>query len=440
MSSERIPPHNMEAEQSVLGACMLSKDALYDVLEKVREEDFYNKNHGEIFAAIKSLEKKGSPVDVLTVSDELARRNSLDMVGGRAYVATLSANVPSTSNAGQYAAIVTDSAEMRRLIETAGDIMEQGYSSELPASTILDHAEQQIFEIAQSRNTRDMAKLKDVLADNMALINELADKKGDIIGVPTGFIDLDKMTSGMQKSDLIILAARPSMGKTAFALCVARNAAIKGYKVAIFSLEMGKMQLSQRLLSMEAGVDSQRLRTGRLDNNDWMKMSAVMDRLSEADIRIDDTPGITVMGIKNKCRRMKADSGLDLVIIDYLQLMSAEGRVESRQQEVSNLSRNLKQLARELDCPVLVLSQLSRAVESRSDHRPQLADLRESGSIEQDADVVLFLYRDEVYNPETEQPGECEVHVSKQRNGPIGDVHVLWQGRYTRFVNKQQGS
>ena len=440
MSSERIPPHNMEAEQSVLGACMLSKDALYDVLEKVREEDFYNKNHGEIFAAIKSLEKKGSPVDVLTVSDELARRNSLDMVGGRAYVATLSANVPSTSNAGQYAAIVTDSAEMRRLIETAGDIMEQGYSSELPASTILDHAEQQIFEIAQSRNTRDMAKLKDVLADNMALINELADKKGDIIGVPTGFIDLDKMTSGMQKSDLIILAARPSMGKTAFALCVARNAAIKGYKVAIFSLEMGKMQLSQRLLSMEAGVDSHRLRTGRLDNNDWMKMSAVMDRLSEADIRIDDTPGITVMGIKNKCRRMKADSGLDLVIIDYLQLMSAEGRVESRQQEVSNLSRNLKQLARELDCPVLVLSQLSRAVESRSDHRPQLADLRESGAIEQDADVVLFLYRDEVYNPETEQPGECEVHVSKQRNGPIGDVHVLWQGRYTRFVNKQQGS
>ena len=440
MAGERIPPHNMEAEQSVLGACMLSKDALYDVLEKVREEDFYNKNHGEIFAAIKALEKKGSPVDVLTVSDELARRNSLDMVGGRAYVATLSANVPSTSNAGQYASIVTDSAEMRRLIETAGDIMEQGYSSELPASTILDHAEQQIFEIAQSRNTRDMAKLKDVLADNMALINELADKKGEIIGVPTGFIDLDQMTSGMQKSDLIILAARPSMGKTAFALCVARNAAIKGYKVAIFSLEMGKMQLSQRLLSMEAGVDANRLRTGRLESNDWMKMSAVMDRLSEADIRIDDTPGMTVMGIKNKCRRMKADSGLDLVVIDYLQLMSADGRAESRQQEVSNLSRNLKQLARELDCPVLVLSQLSRAVESRSDHRPQLADLRESGSIEQDADVVLFLYRDEVYDKETDRPGECEVHVSKQRNGPIGVVDVLWQGRYTRFVNKQQGS
>lgn len=440
MAGERIPPHNMEAEQSVLGACMLSKDALYDVLEKVREEDFYNKNHGEIYAAIKALEKKGSPVDVLTVSDELARRNSLEMVGGRAYVATLSANVPSTSNAGQYASIVTDSAEMRRLIETASDIMEQGYSSELPASTILDHAEQQIFEIAQSRNTRDMAKLKDVLADNMALINELADKQGEIIGVPTGFIDLDKMTSGMQKSDLIILAARPSMGKTAFALCVARNAAIKGYKVAIFSLEMGKMQLSQRLLSMEAGVDANRLRTGRLDNNDWMKMSAVMDRLSEADIRIDDTPGMTVMGIKNKCRRMKADAGLDLVVIDYLQLMSADGRAESRQQEVSNLSRNLKQLARELDCPVLVLSQLSRAVESRSDHRPQLADLRESGSIEQDADVVLFLYRDEVYDKETDRPGECEVHVSKQRNGPIGVVDVLWQGRYTRFVNKQQGS
>ena len=278
--------------------------------------------------------------------------------------------------------------------------------------------------------------LKDVLLDNMNSISERAKNKGALTGVTSGFIDLDRMTSGLQRSDLVILAARPSMGKTAFALCVARNAAIKGNKVLIFSLEMSSEQLSQRLIAMEAGVDAQKLRSGDLDNNDWKKITTTIDRLGDADISIDDTPGLSLMEIKNKCRRLKAERGLDLVVVDYLQLMSAEGRAESRQQEISALSRGMKQLAREMDCPVLVLSQLSRATETRTDHRPILSDLRESGAIEQDADVVLFLYRDEVYNEDTEYPGECEVHIAKQRNGPIGTVNVLWQNSYTKFVNK----
>lgn len=436
MAQERIPPHSEEAEQSVLGACMLSKDAMYDVMEKVRAEDFYNKHHKEIYEAIQSLEKKGSAVDMLTVCDELKKRGSLEAVGGRGYVATLTSAVPTTTNAGQYATIVVEKAEMRRLIDTAGNILEQGYSAEMEAQDILDHAEQAIFDIAQNRQKQDMIPLHDVLEENMRMISELAENKGQLTGVPTGLTDVDKKTNGLQRSDLIILAARPSMGKTAFALCVARNAAVKGHKVAIFSLEMSKYQLSQRLIAMEAGVDVQKLRTGDLDTGDWQKISVVMDTLSEADIIIDDTPGMSAMEIKNKCRRLKAEKGLDLVVVDYLQLMAAEGRPENRQQEVSAMSRNLKQLARELDCPVLVLSQLSRAPETRNDHRPMMSDLRESGAIEQDADVIFFLYRDEVYNEETDNPGECEVHIAKQRNGPTGVVDVRWQSRYTKFVNK----
>jgi replicative DNA helicase len=432
----RIPPHSREAEVSALGASMLSKDALYDVAEQVRPGDFYEKNHQEIFEAILDIHRQNAPVDVLTVCEALKRRNTLEMVGGRAYIASLSAAVPSTANAGEYAKIVAEKAELRHLIKTAGDIVDKGYTDDLAADRILDFAEQRIFEISQGRQKKNVIQLKDVLLDNMNAISERAKNKGSITGVPTGFIDLDRMMSGMQRSDLIILAARPSMGKTAFALCVARNAAVKGSKVLIFSLEMSAEQLSQRLIAMEAGVDAQKLRSGDLDTHDWNKITATIDRLGEADISIDDTPGLSLMEIKNKCRRLKAERGLDLVVVDYLQLMSAEGRVESRQQEISALSRGMKQLAREMDCPVLVLSQLSRATETRTDHRPILSDLRESGAIEQDADVVLFLYRDEVYNEDTEYPGECEVHVAKQRNGPIGTVDVLWQSSYTKFVNK----
>ena len=437
MPMDRIPPHNEEAERSVLGACMLSRDALMDVLERLRGKDFYNKNHQEIFEAMVSLEEKGSAVDVLTVCDELGKRGSLQIVGGRAYVAELSADVPTTSNAGEYARIVAEKAEMRQLIQTAGDIVERGYSDEMDARDILDYAERNIFEIAKDRQNKDMAALRDVLDINVKQINERAEHKGEILGVPTGLIDLDRLTNGLQKSDLIILAARPSMGKTAFALCVARNAAAKGKKVALFSLEMSRYQLSQRLISMEAKIDSKKLRSGDLEPEDWKKISAVVDTLGKMDIQIDDTPGLSMMEIKNKCRRLQAEKGLDLVVVDYLQLMSYGGRAESRQQEVSALSRELKQLARELDCPVLVLSQLSRAPETRTDHRPILADLRESGAIEQDADVVLFLYREEVYDKETDKPGICEINVAKQRNGPVDKTEVVWQGRYTRFANKQ---
>ncbi len=433
---ERIPPHNEEAERSVLGAAMLDKDALYDVSEKVKAGDFYNQNHKEIFEAISEISRRNAPVDVLTVCEELKKRNSLEMVGGRGYVATLSSSVPSTSNAGEYAKIVAEKAELRNLILAAGDILDKGYGDSLEAQAVLDFAEKSIFEIAQGRQSKNMTPLKDILLENMDMISQRAKNKDQLTGVTTGLIDLDTKTNGLQKSDMVILAARPSMGKTAFALCVARNAAAKGHKVLIFSLEMSKHQLSQRLIAMEAAVDAQKLRTGNLEDGDWNKITATIDRLGEADITIDDTPGLSIMEIKNKCRRLKAEKGLDLIVLDYLQLMNYEGKSESRQQEVTALSRALKQLAREMDCPILVLSQLSRATETRTDHRPILSDLRESGAIEQDADVVLFLYRDEVYNPETEKPGECEVHVAKQRNGPTGVVEVMWQSTYTKFVNK----
>lgn len=436
---ERIPPHNGSAEISVLGAAMLDKDALYDVAEKISSEDFYDPNNKEIFDAIMELHKKNSPVDILTVCEELKKRNALEMVGGRGYVASLSSDVPTTANAGEYAKIVAEKSEMRKLISTAGEIMEKSYADSIDAGKVLDYAEQQIFEIAQGRQNENVVHLKDILLDNMNAISERAKNKGALTGVTTGFLDLDSMTSGLQKSDMVIVAARPSMGKTAFALCMARNAAIKGNKVLIFSLEMSSDQLSQRLIAMEAGVDAQKLRNGDLDNKDWNKITTTIDRLGEADISIDDTPGLSLMEMKNKCRRLKAEKGLDLVVIDYLQLMEFQGRADSRQQEISSLSRGLKQLAREVECPVVVLSQLSRATETRTDHRPILSDLRESGAIEQDADVVLFLYRDEVYNDETDAPGECEVHVAKQRNGPIGRVDLLWQSTYTKFVNKNFG-
>lgn len=436
---ERIPPHNQEAEQSVLGSALLNKDALFDIIEILTPADFYSEIHREIFEAILELHKKNVPVDVLTVSEELKKRNSLDMVGGRAYVATLSTSVPSTSNAAEYAKIVEEKSLLRRLIGTAEDIVQNGYDETLEANEIMDAAEKGIFEIAQRGQRSDFVHIKDVLIENINTIDKVSNLDGDLIGLTTGFKDLDHMLSGLQKSDLIILAARPAMGKTAFALSIAQQAAIKGGgSVMIFSLEMGREQLGQRLLSMESRVEMQNLKTGNLKRNDWDKINLALDALSKADINIDDTPGITVMEMKNKCRRLKAEKGLDLVVVDYLQLMNSVGKSDSRTQEVSALSRSLKLLARELDCPVIVLSQLSRAPEQRpNNHRPMLADLRESGSIEQDADIVMFLYRDEYYNEETEFPGECEVIIAKHRNGSTGTVNVTWLGKYTRFADKK---
>ena len=437
--AERVIPHSDEAERSVLGASMLDERALIEVAEKIKPEDFYKKNHQEIFAAMMQLHRQNAPVDSLTVSEELSKRGVLEMVGGRAYVAGLASDVPSIANASEYASIVAEKALLRNLIIVSDDVMSKSYADDTEAEKMLDYSEQQIMDIARKRQSRSVVALSDILLDNMEMINERSKTKGQITGVPTGLTDLDRKTSGLQKSDLIILAARPSMGKTAFALCVAKNAAAKGNKVMIFSLEMSKEQLTQRLLAMEAMVDSDKMRKGDLNTEDWKALSKAADSLDKAKIFIDDTPGMPLMEMKNKCRRLKEKEGLDLVIVDYLQLMEMGGRVESRQLEIAALSRQMKQMARELECPVIALSQLSRASEQRKDNRPILSDLRDSGAIEQDADVVLFLYRDEVYNPETEKPGECEVNVAKQRNGPIGVVEVRWLAPYTKFVNKMQG-
>ena len=398
---EKIPPHNEEAEKSILGASLLSKDALINIMDIVKPRDFYSEMHKEIFTAIRELYSRNEPVDTLTVSEELKKRNSLEMVGGRAYIASLASGVPSTANAGQYAKIVAEKAVLRKLITASTDIIEEAYKETMDADMVLDYAERGIFEIAQAKQSKDVAALKDVLIKNIEIIDEASRQEGNIIGVPTGFRDLDAKTSGLQRSDLVIVAARPAMGKTAFALNVAQQAAIKGRaSVLIFSMEMSKEQLGQRLLSMESRVEMQKLKTGDLNRKDWDDINIALDILSEANIFIDDTPGISIMEIKNKCRRIKAEHELDLIVLEYLQLMSYEGKTDSRQQEISALSRHLKLLAREMDCPVIVLSQLSRAPEQRTDHRPQLSDLRESGAIEQDADIVLFLYRDDYYEKE----------------------------------------
>ena len=434
---ERIPPHNPDAERSVLGAALLSKDALFDVVEVVGPEDFYDPNHREIFSVLYELSKKNAPVDALTVAEELDKRGSLEMVGGRAYVAGLSSTTPTTANAAEYAKIVAEKAAIRRLIEKADDIVAKGYDKSMDAGQLLDYAENGIFEISQSRQKGVYVSLKDVLLSNIDAIDKASKLKDGLTGVTTGFKDLDAKTSGFQRSDLIILAARPAMGKTAFALSLALNAAIKGgASVMVFSMEMAKEQLGQRLLAMESKVEMQKLKTGRLERRDWDDVNDALEVLSGAEIFIDDTAGISIMEMKSKCRRLKAENKLDLIIIDYLQLMNPEGRsLDSRTQEISVISRNLKLLARELNCPVIVLSQLSRNPEQRTDHRPMLSDLRDSGSIEQDADIVLFLYRDEYYNENTDVPGECEVIIAKQRSGPTGTVKVAWLDKITKFVD-----
>ncbi|MCQ2544950.1 MAG: replicative DNA helicase [Clostridia bacterium] len=433
---ERIPPHNLDAEKSVLGAALLSNDALYEVLELLKPVDFYDPNHKEIFQAIFELARKNSPIDALTVSNELDKRGSLNMVGGRAYVASLATATPTTANAAEYGKIVAEKAVVRRLIAKADEIVTMGYDKSVEAVQLMDYAENGIFDISQNGMKGSYTQLKDILMSNVEAIDQAAKLDGGLTGVTTGFKDLNEKTSGWHNSDLIILAARPAMGKTAFALSLAQNAALKGDKtVLIFSLEMPKVQISERMLSMESKVEMQKIKTGKLDRRDWDDLTAAMETLSSARIFIDDTPGNTLMEMKSKCRRLKAEGALDLVIIDYLQLMTPEGRADSRVQEVSIITRNLKLLARELDCPVIVLSQLSRGPEQRTDHRPMLSDLRESGSIEQDADIVMFLYRDEYYNEDTDSPGECEVIIAKQRRGPVGTVKLAWLDKITKFVD-----
>lgn len=431
---EKIPPHNTDAEKSALGAALLSKDAMALVIDAVRPDDFYDAAHREIFQVMIDLFRQNIPVDIVTVCEELKKKKSLDMVGGRAYVASLSGEAMSTVNAGEYAKIVAEKSSLRKLIHSAEDIREKSFKENIDAEEILDYAEKSIFEIAQQKQTTDYAPIQDVLMENMAMIDKAIATKGKVVGLPTGYTKFDEVTSGLHRSDLIIVAARPAMGKTAFALNIALNTATKAdASVLLFSLEMSKEQLGQRLLSMESRVEMQKLKTGEIKRDDWERIAVAVDNLAKAKIHIDDTPGVGIMEMKNKCRRLKAEKGLDLVVIDYLQLMKAEGRADSRQQEISALSRYLKLLAREIDCPVIVLSQLSRAPEMRQDHRPILSDLRESGSIEQDADMVIFLYRDDYYNEDSEKAGTCEVNIAKHRSGPTEKIDLTWVARYTKF-------
>ncbi len=433
--NERIPPHSIEAEKSVLGSVLQSKEALFEVLEILEPDDFYSEHHKEVFEAVRELNRRSEPVDILTVSEELKKRNTLAMVGGRAFVASLPTEAPSTANAESYAHIIKEKAILRSLIQASADILDRSYKDKTDSQEVLSFAEQEIFNIARAKQKKDYTSLYDVMMENISQIDAMASTEGKLIGLTTGFVDLDEKTAGLQKSNLIIVAARPAMGKTAFVLNLAQNAALKAdAKVLIFSLEMSKEELGMRMLSSDTCIDLAKLKMGDLNRGEWEDLYIGIDRLTKAGIYIDDTPGISLMEMKNKCRRLKAEKGLDLIIVDYLQLM--EAKAESRQQEISKLSRSLKILAKEMDCPVIVLSQLSRAVEQRIEKKPQLSDLRESGAIEQDADLVMFLYRDEYYNPETDKPNTCEVILAKHRGGSTGTVELAWLGKYTKFADK----
>jgi replicative DNA helicase len=437
----RVPPHNLQAEESVLGALLLSRDAIGQVSEQgLRPDDFYRPAHQHVFDAIKALYSSGGAVDVVTVADELRRAGLLDEVGGAEALHELQNATPAISSAGQYARIVQDTALLRRLIYAAGDIAELAYSEPDDVRKALDEAETKVFDIAEQTVTDTVRPLDDLLAEAMDRLQETFDRGDIITGVPTGYTDLDELLSGLQGSALYIVGARPAMGKTAFGLGMATHVAQHTAKpVLVFSLEMGHNELTQRILASEARVDSTKIRTGRLAEADWAKIGKAIGRL-EVPLLLDDNPRVTVMEIRAKARRIKARYGaLGLIVIDYLQLMSGHGNSENRQLEVSEISRNLKILARELEVPIVALSQLSRNLEARSDKRPMLSDLRESGSLEQDADVVMFLYRDEVYNPESPDKGSAEVIVAKHRSGPIGTKRLVFLGQYTRFDNAARG-
>ncbi len=433
----KVPPHSIEAEHTLLGSILIDKEALEVAINKLKGEFFYYDGNKEIFEAAKKLSYDNMPVDLLTITEELKKRNKLEQVGGVDYLAGLADNVYSPKNAKAYCKIIEEKAITRSVIKAANEILSKGYQDEEEVKSLIELAEKRIFDISQQREKRDFSHMKDIVLDVFNLLEERANHDGSMTGLTTGFQDIDHMTAGLQKSDFILIAARPSMGKTAFALNLALNAAVKDKaNVAIFSLEMAKEQLVQRIVSMESLVESNKLRSGQLEGDDWDKITRASSRISEANIYIDDTPGITLFEVQSKCRRLSAQNGLDLVVIDYLQLMEGEGRSESRQQEISSLSRGLKGLAREMSCPVISLSQLSRAPEQRQDHRPILSDLRESGAIEQDADVVMFLYRDEYYHEDTEKRGVAEVKIAKHRNGPTGTVELSWVERFTKFANK----
>ena len=435
----RVPPHSEEAEQSVLGSMLMDRDAVNVAVENLSQEDFYNLRHGEIFGAMVDLYHENRAVDLVTLKNQLEQKGKLEAAGDMKYLSQIAAAVPNSVHIKNYVQIVKDKSLYRKFIQLGNQVMAEGYSTETPIDVLSEEVEQKVFRILQNKGNEDFSHIRDVLLETFDDIERIAKSEGEITGIPTGFVDLDYRTSGLQPSDLVLVGARPSMGKTAFALNVVQHAAVRKHKCsAIFSLEMSKKQLVNRMLSCEAGVESEKLRSGKLEDSDWEKLAMALAPLSEAPIYIDDTPGITLAEMRSKCRKLKMDKGLDLIMIDYLQLMSGSGRNgDNRQQEISDISRGLKALAREMQAPVVALSQLSRALEARADHRPMLSDLRESGAIEQDADVVMFLYRDEYYHPETEDKNIAEIIIAKQRNGPTGTVKLAWLGQYTKFANLQ---
>lgn len=438
MELGKIPPHDLDAEQAILGSMLTDRDAVISSVEVLKEEDFYREDNRAIYAAILNLYNRAEPIDIITVKSELESMGKFQQIGGLEYLAELPEKVPTTANATKYIKIVEEKSTLRRLIKTANEIIELGYDQSEEVEDIMEGAEKKIFNIMQEKNQKGYSPIKDVLVENFTKLEELYNRKQHITGVPSGFTDLDYRTAGFHGSELILIAARPAMGKTAFALNIATNAAVKSkVPVAVFSLEMSKEQLVNRILCSESMVDSNKVRTGKLEEDDWTKLAGSIGPLSEANIYIDDTPGISITEIRAKCRKLKLEKDIGLVVIDYLQLIQGSNnkRNGSREQEISEISRSLKILAKELDVPVIALSQLSRAAEQRPDHRPMLSDLRESGAIEQDADIVMFLYRDDYYNQDSEKKDIAEVIIAKHRGGSTGTVELLWLGSYTKFVN-----
>ncbi|MGE8204796.1 replicative DNA helicase [Heyndrickxia sp. NPDC080065] len=438
--ADRMPPQNIEAEQAVIGAIFLEPASLILASEALIPEDFYRSAHQKIFNVFLKLNDEGKAVDLVTVAEELAASKQLEDVGGVSYLSEVAGSVPTAANIEYYARIVEEKSLLRRLIRTATTIAQDGYAREDEVDALLNEAEKGILEVAQRKNAGAFHNIKDVLVRTYDNIELLHNRVGDITGIPTGFTELDRMTAGFQRNDLIIVAARPSVGKTAFALNIAQNVGTKaGENVAIFSLEMGAEQLVMRMLCAEGNINAQNLRTGSLTDEDWRKLTMAMGSLSNSGIYIDDTPGVRISDIRSKCRRLKQEHGLGMILIDYLQLIQGNGRSgENRQQEVSEISRSLKALARELEVPVIALSQLSRGVEQRQDKRPMMSDIRESGSIEQDADIVAFLYRDDYYDKESENKNIIEIIIAKQRNGPVGTVSLAFVKEYNKFVNLER--
>ena len=441
MELGKIPPNDVDAEQAVIGSMLTDKDAVIAAIEVLKEEDFYREDNKTIYSAILNLYNRSEPIDIITLKSELTAMGMFDKIGGFEYIVGLPEKVPTTANVEKYINIVKEKSELRRLIKTANEIIEQGYDPTENIDDIMNNAEKKIFNIMQDKDQKGYSPIKDVLVDTFTELEQLYNQKQHVTGVPTGFIDLDYKTAGLHNSDLVLIAARPAMGKSAFALNLATNAAVKAnVPVVLFSLEMSKEQMVNRILCSEAMVDSNKVRTGKIDDEDWIKLANTMGELSEAPIYIDDTPGISINEIRAKCRKLKLEKNIGMVVIDYLQLVQGSSKrlQGSREQEISEISRSLKILAKEINVPVIALSQLSRAPEQRPDHRPMLSDLRESGAIEQDADIVMFLYRDDYYNEDSEDKGLAEVILAKHRAGSTGTVKLVWLGNYTKFANMER--